>query len=78
MNVMKVSSITNTRMQEENDSKNTLMNDIVACKTQTVIYLFMYSFIYLFIYLSIYIFLSWLGKITRVAMGKNRAGAFSK
>ena len=42
---MHVSSITNTRMQEENDSKNTLMNDIVACKTRTVIYLFIYLFI---------------------------------
>ena len=46
MNVMQVSSITNTRMQEENDSKNTLMNDIVACKTQTVIYLFIYLYFF--------------------------------
>ena len=43
---MHVSNITNTRMQEENDSKNTLMNDIVACKTRTVIYLFIYLFIF--------------------------------
>ena len=64
---MHVSNITNTRMQEENDSKNTLMNDIVACKTRTVIYLF------------IYLFFQLIGKNhARVAMGKNRAGAYSK